>query len=97
MVIDFRNDTLYQIWEAGHGANVASTPWLGDSDGDGRLDIIYSNETDPFDLLSITQKRALRVSKVMTQIPVGQQEVAWGAYMGSKADGIFRGKRKRPL
>jgi outer membrane protein assembly factor BamB len=96
MVIDFRNDTIYQIGETHHGANLACTPWLGDADGDGRLDIIYSNETDPFDLLSIAQKRALRVSKVKTEIPV-QGEVAWGAYMGSHADGIFRGKRKRPL
>jgi outer membrane protein assembly factor BamB len=96
MVIDFRNDTLYQIGEAGHGANPASTPWLGDSDGDGLLDIIYSNETNPFDLLSIETKQGLKISKIKTDIPV-REEVAWGAYMGSFADGIFRAKRQRPL
>ncbi|CAN5914181.1 hypothetical protein BH24BAC1_BH24BAC1_25010 [soil metagenome] len=97
MVIDFRHDTLFALAPANHGANPASTPWLGDSDGDGHLDVISSNETDPFDLLSITYKKGLKVSKTKTQIPVREEEVAWGAYMGSNADGIFRGKRKRPL
>lgn len=90
-VIDFRKDTIYHIGPRHFGANVASTPWIGDMDGDDFIEIVYCNETNPFDLLSITFKEGLRVSKLKTQIPV-RKYVAWGSYMGSTYDGVFRGE-----
>lgn len=89
-VIDFKNDTLYPMGPRHFGANVASTPWIGNMDGDEFIEIIYCNETNPFDLLSITFKQGLKITKMKTKIPV-REYVAWGSYMGTTYDGIFRG------
>jgi outer membrane protein assembly factor BamB len=93
MVIDFHNDTIYRIGPPQYGANVASTPWVGDMDQDGYLDIVHCNEMNPFDLLSVTYKEGLKISKQKTRIPI-QEPLSWGAYMGSYYDGVFR-LRKR--
>ena len=92
-VIDFHNDTIYHTGPRHFGANVASTPWLGDMDNDGLIEIIYCNEINPFDLLSITFKEGLKITKMKTQIR-SAQPVAWGAYMGSRYDGVFRSTRQ---
>ena len=89
-VIDFRNDSMYHIGPRHYGANVASTPWIGEMDNDDLMEIIYCNEINPFDLLSITFKEGLKITKLKTQVPV-KQPLPWGAYMGSYYDGIFRG------
>ena len=94
VVIDFRNDTIYETGPRHYGANVASTPWIGDMDGDGLIEIIYCNEINPFDLLSITFKEGLKITKLKTDVPA-TQPVAWGAYMGSNYDGIFRAPPRR--
>jgi hypothetical protein len=93
-VIDFHNDSIYATGPRHYGANVASTPWIGDMDEDGYLDIVYCNEINPFDLLSVTYKEGLKISKIKSNIPL-QETLPWGAYMGSYYDGIFRGKKKR--
>ncbi|MEX1239274.1 MAG: PQQ-binding-like beta-propeller repeat protein, partial [Cyclobacteriaceae bacterium] len=70
MVIDFHNDTIYETGPRHYGANVASTPWTGDIDNDGFLDVIYCNEINPFDLLSVTFKEGLKVSRLKTEVPL---------------------------
>lgn len=88
MVIDFQRDTLYAVSPRTNGANVASTPWVGDMDDDGLLDIIYCHEVNPFDLLSVTYKQGLKIDRIKTDVPVARR-LPWGAYMGSRYDGIF--------
>jgi hypothetical protein len=89
MVIDFENDTLYETGPRHYGANVASTPWVGDIEQNGYLDIVYCNEINPFDLLSVSYKTGLKITKIETDVPVSKP-LRWGAYMGSFYDGIFR-------
>lgn len=89
MVIDFHRDTLFAASPRTYGANVASTPWVGDMDNDGRLDILYCHEVNPFDLLSINYKKGLKVTRIKTEISLAKPAL-WGAYMGSRYDGIFR-------
>lgn len=96
VVIDFKNDTIYDAGPRNYGANVASTPWVGDMDGDGLLDIIYCNEINPFDLLSVTIKQGLKISRLKIDVPV-KDPPSWGAYMGSAYDGIYRIQRSAPL
>ncbi|MEX2234878.1 MAG: PQQ-binding-like beta-propeller repeat protein [Cyclobacteriaceae bacterium] len=93
MVIDFHNDTIYETGPRHYGANVATTPWIGDIEQDGYLDIVYCNEINPFDLLSVTFKEGLKISKIKTAIPI-KESLSWGAYMGSYYDGVFRGRKK---
>ncbi|GAB3266920.1 hypothetical protein GCM10027347_35280 [Larkinella harenae] len=92
-VVDFRNDTTYRIGERQVGANVASTPWLGDLDNDGWLDLLYCHEINPADLLSIRQKKGLKIHKMKLNVPLRENRI-WGAYLGSDYTGIFRKKRK---
>ena len=92
-IIDFHNDSIYNTGPRNFGANVASTPWIGDLDQDGLLEIIYCNEANPFDLLSISFKEGLKITKLKTGIPV-DDPLSWGGYMGSYHDGIFRGNRR---
>lgn len=95
VVIDFRNDSIYNVGPRHLGANVASTPWIGDMDNDGLLEIIYCNEVNPFDLLSVSVKKGLKITKLKTDIRI-QEPLLWTAYMGSQYDGVFRGKRNKP-
>jgi hypothetical protein len=95
-VIDFRNDTTYQIGKRQYGANLASTPWLGDLDADGFLDLIYCHEINPVDLMSVNEKKGLRINKLKLPIPAQKNRI-WGAYMGSDCNGIFRGNRKKRI
>lgn len=89
LVIDFYNDTLYHTGPRHYGANVASTPWVGDMDQDGLVDIVYCNEVNPFDLLSVTFKEGLKISRIETEVNI-RSPLPWGAYMGSYYDGKFR-------
>jgi len=58
---------------------------LGDLDGDGYLDIIYCQYFHYSDLTSFLGMRMRRID-----LPVKiEKPVAWGAYLGSKGDGIF--------
>lgn len=92
-IVDFHNDSIYKTGPRHLGANVASTPWIGDMDEDGLLEIIYCNEANPFDLLSISFKERLKITKLKTPIPI-DEPLPWGGYMGSYHDGIFRGNRR---
>lgn len=68
------------------GHNIASTPWLGDLDGDGFLDILYCHSTN---IYQTYQFDGLRINRLTTQIPL-PEPLKWGAYMGSYYDGIYR-------
>ncbi|MDN5200423.1 FG-GAP-like repeat-containing protein [Fulvivirgaceae bacterium BMA10] len=85
LVYDFVNQGKFAIVEPYVGSNVASTPWVGDLDGDGLLDIIYTNMTRPDRVYTYD---GLRISRLKTNIPVGKG-VDWGAYMGNNYNGIF--------
>lgn len=88
--IDFKTGDIQQISEIYPGNNLSSTPWLGDLDNDGMLDVIYCNginnrQTYTFD--------GMKVRRIATQIPV-PKDLSWGAYQGNDYDGVFKGTRK---
>ena len=65
--------------------NIFSTPWIGDLDGDGYLDIIYCQY---FHYSDLTAFLGMRIKRIDTPVRI-KKKVIWGAYMGSKGDGIF--------
>jgi hypothetical protein len=85
IAINFRKGTRQIIDRAQGFKNIFSTPWLGDLDADGYLDLIYSQCFSRGGLLVFL---GLRIKRVRTPIPV-DKEVLWGAYMGSRGDGVF--------
>ena len=87
-LVDFESGSVSDFTEALKGSNISSTPWIGDIDGDRLLDIIFCH--------SMNTKKAytfdgMQVNRVSTGIAL-KGEITWGSYMGSRYDGIFRGR-----
>ncbi len=85
VIIDFKTNELLQPWDGYPGSNLASTPWIGDMDQDGLLDIVYCHGTNIKKTYSFD---GIRITRVATGIPI-KSEIKWGAYMGSHYDGIY--------
>lgn len=83
--IKFDTGELVPIGKSFVGSNISSTPWIGDLDNNGNLDIIYchgtnSRHTYVFD--------GMKVIRLATDIPI-YSKIKWGAYMGSKYNGVW--------
>lgn len=85
MLIDFTTGKALELGLNVPGGNMASTPWIGDLDEDGNLDIIFCHGTDKRFYHAFN---GLTVERVTTKIPA--KGIRWGAYMGSNYDGIYR-------
>jgi outer membrane protein assembly factor BamB len=86
LVVNFKGNEVLQVWDSQPGSNIASTPWIGDLDNDGLLDIIYCHGTNVKKTYSF---KGLQVNRIVTGLPL-KTEIRWGAYMGNRYDGIFR-------
>ncbi|TAE60393.1 MAG: hypothetical protein EAZ89_01565 [Bacteroidetes bacterium] len=67
--------------------NLSSTPWIGDMDRDGYLDIVYVLQANTARIIDFAGMAVLRQEfrhRVSTP-------PSWGGYMGNKGDGTFRG------
>jgi len=88
VAIDFFKKSVSTIDQATGFKNIFSTPWIGDLDNDGYLDIIYCQYFHHADLLSFL---GMRIKRIDTPVRIKKQ-VVWGAYLGSKGDGIFKAR-----
>ena len=86
ILIDFSSGQPLQIGEVYEGSNFSSTPWVGDLDEDGYLDIIYCHSTN---LRHTYTFDGIRINRIASGKPIGKG-VSWGAYQGSGYDGIFK-------
>ncbi|MEM9674297.1 MAG: PQQ-binding-like beta-propeller repeat protein [Bacteroidota bacterium] len=89
VAIDLSSGEVQQLGDMWEGSNISSTPWIGDLDGNGMLDIIYCHGTD---LRHTYTFDGLQVHRIGTGV-ILQKPLAWGAYMGSYYDGIFKPSR----
>ncbi len=83
--IDFQTGAIDQISEVHQGSNLSSTPWVGDLDDDGWLDIIYCHgnslrHTYTFD--------GMKLHRLETNIRAPSR-ISWGSYQGSTYTGRF--------
>jgi outer membrane protein assembly factor BamB len=86
VVYDFFRNSTYQLTDPVPGINLSSTPWVGDLDGDGKLDVIYCYLTN-------SKKDTAMDGFKMVRLPLPvemKKPVRWGSYMGSHYDGIFK-------
>ncbi len=86
IAIEFKNQEVIKIANDFEGSNLSSTPWIGDLDGNGFLDILFAHginlrHTYTFD--------GMRLHRMDTQIPI-YKKIKWGSYQGSNYDGVFR-------
>ena len=87
MAIDFATGTHYPIDQKDGFKNIFTTPWIGDLDKDGYLDIVHCQY---FHATSyITAFLGMQIKRISTHIEM-EDKPLWGAYMGSNGDGIFR-------
>ncbi|CAN5725397.1 hypothetical protein BH24BAC1_BH24BAC1_39460 [soil metagenome] len=86
LAIDFKKKSVSTIDQTPGFKNIFSTPWIGDLDGDGYLDLVHCQYYNHSDLLSFL---GMRIKRIATPVQVKKAPV-WGAYMGSKGDGLFR-------
>ena len=85
LVYDFANSNKFALVEPMVGSYVASTPWVGDLDDDGFLDIIYCNMTTPDKVYTFD---GMRVIRIKTKLPASNK-LPWGGYMGNDHTGVF--------
>lgn len=85
VLIDFTTKEAIQITEGKPGSNISSTPWIGDMDNDGFLDIIYCHGTNIKKTYSF---QGLQINRFATDIPI-KSKIKWGSYMGTKHNAIF--------
>jgi outer membrane protein assembly factor BamB len=86
--IDFRNKSFQVIDQTMGFKNVFSTPWIGDLDNDGYLDLIHCQYYHRGDLLSFLGMRVKRIDMAVKM----KRDAVWGAYMSSTGEGLFVGR-----
>ncbi len=86
IAIDFRKGSTNTIDQTQKFKNIFSTPWLGDLDQDGYLDIVHCQYFSP--AIHLVSFMGMRVKRISTPIRA-RKEIIWGAYMSSSGDGIF--------
>lgn len=87
--IDFATKSVNTIEQTPGFKNVFSTPWIGDLDNDGYLDIIDCQYYHHADLISFL---GMRIKRIDTPVKI-KKPVLWGSFLATKGDGVFRGSR----
>jgi hypothetical protein len=85
IAIDFAKKSVDTIDQAKGFKNIFSTPWIGDLDNDGYLDIIYCQYYHYADLVAFL---GMRIKRIDTSVRL-KKPVLWGSFLGSKGDGVF--------
>ena len=83
---DYINNITTDLVSLKSGGITFATPWIGDLDDDGLLDIVYVYDTDTvsfFEYNDIVIERIELPAYTLTSFP------AWGGYMGTNTDGIY--------
>jgi outer membrane protein assembly factor BamB len=86
--IDFAGSKVQRLTEPTTGHNLSSTPWVGDLDHDGYLDVVFCNSTDKHNKLSQSFD-GMQVHCISTS-SLAKGKPKWGAYMGSNYDGVYQ-------
>lgn len=86
VVFDLQESEVRPFSERKNVKNLSSTPWLGDMDGDGFLDLVYCVQANTS---KIAEFYGMAVLRHESRHRIGAIP-RWGAYMGTAGDGIFR-------
>jgi hypothetical protein len=90
LVFDFKNNKKYSLGDTLPATNLASTPWVGDLDGDKKIDIIYCAVKYHDVVFDLQKPLGLYTVRHKTNIDI-KKTIVWGAFMGSDYNNIFKG------
>lgn len=85
LLMDFKSDATHILDQSKGFKNIFSTPWLGDMDRDGYLDLIHCQYFSHSDILSFL---GMKIKRIDLPIKIRDKPV-WGAFMGSEGNGIY--------
>ncbi len=86
VAINFVTNQVIKLDQLQQFKNLFSTPWLGDLDDDGYLDIVHGVYYSPkADMLSFLGMNLRRISTHFKM----RNRPYWGTYMGTMGDGVF--------
>ena len=85
IAIDFKTGDFELISPIFEGSNMSSTPWIGDLDADGFLDIIFCHGTNLRHTYTFDQ---IKIHRIPTNVKI-TKPVRWGAYQGSNYNGSY--------
>ncbi len=85
VAIEFTEKVAAELDLHYEGHNLSSTPWIGDIDNNGFLDLIYVHGTN---LKKTYTFDGLQINRIDTKFPV-YGKIKWGAYMGSNYNGVY--------
>jgi len=87
--IDFNDDevTSYDV-EIG-GVNINATPWIGNLDNDGQMDMVYTFQTDS---TSFFNENGTSIRKFDLDFS-DEGDISWGGYLGTDYTAIFDNRR----
>lgn len=85
IAIDFLKNSISTIDQSPGFKNIFSTPWIGDLDDDGYLDIVHCQYYHHSDLLLFL---GMRVKRIDTPVRV-RKKILWDSYMGNYRNGTF--------
>ena len=86
IAINFKDGSVNPIDQLPGFKNIFTTPWIGDLDQDGYLDIVHCQYYYPSSYLLAFL--GMRVKRISSSVRI-RKPVLWGAYMGSNGDGVF--------
>jgi outer membrane protein assembly factor BamB len=86
VAIEFTGNLTVELDLQNEGNNLASTPWIGDLDNNGFMDIVYIHGTNVKQTYTFD---GMRINRIDTQIPI-QGKIRWGSYMGSNYNGVYK-------
>ena len=81
---DIYNQKIIELTDTKQGYNLSSTPWIGDLNQDGMLNLIYaySKENTAFSSSFLT------LCRLDLAVPLSGK-IAWGGYLGTNSDGLY--------
>ena len=68
------------------GVGLASTPWIGDMNNNGKIDIVYATSKDS---INISGNLGFYLKSYDLLIDTSCTDIAWGSYMGTSYDGYY--------
>ncbi len=82
---DFQSNTTTDLTPLQSGTNLGSTAWIGDLEGDGTLEMIYSQHSNS-NAVKPNSGFFLRRKNLSAPTP---ESIAWGGYMGTYSNGAY--------